>query len=210
MLHSPRLPSLCTLARDAPFVSPPYAPCPDRKLAFLQHMLSFAQHPYLLLADKALPMWVKLLQDAAQSVSHAAAAAAGGSGAAAAAAAGGGGGSAGSSPRQATVQLPPECVEALMTMAAEQLQVRWLGVWLCGRCWCRKPAHAAARVVEAAAGRQALLGGCAALQPGASLSEESCHPIWLQKRGHVPQEDEDFPPYFDTFAVSLARCVVGW
>ncbi len=31
---------------------------PDKKLAFLQHMLSFAQHPYLLLADKALPVWV--------------------------------------------------------------------------------------------------------------------------------------------------------
>jgi len=87
-------------------------------------MLSFAQHPYLLLADKALPMWVKLLQDAAQSVSHAAAAGSSG-GAAAAAAAGGGGGSAGSSPRQATMQLPPECIEALMTMAAEQLQVGW-------------------------------------------------------------------------------------
>lgn len=24
-----------------------------------------------------------------------------------------------------------------------------------------------------------------------------------QKRGHVPQEDEEFPPYFDTFAVRL-------
>ncbi|PRW59064.1 HASTY 1-like isoform X1 isoform B [Chlorella sorokiniana] len=115
---------------------------PDRKLAFLQHMLSFAQHPYLLLADKALPMWVKLLQDAAQSVSHAAGSSSSAAAAASAAAAGGAGGSAGSSPRQPTVQLPPECIEALMTMAAEQ----------------------------------------------------------LQKRGHVPQEDDEFPPYFDTFA----------
>lgn len=104
-------------------------PAADRKLAFLQHMLAFAQHPYLLLADKALPMWVKLLQDAAQSVTHAAAAAAGGGAAAAVAAAGGAssGGSVGSSPRQATVQLPPECIQALMTVAAEQLQVRLVG-----------------------------------------------------------------------------------
>lgn len=32
------------------------------RLTFLQQMLSFAQHPYLLLADKALPFWVRLLQ----------------------------------------------------------------------------------------------------------------------------------------------------
>lgn len=85
-------------------------------------MLAFAQHPYLLLADKALPMWVKLLQDAAQSVSNAAAAAA-----AAAAAPGSGSGaaagSAGGSPWQATLQLPAECIQALMTMAADSLQV---------------------------------------------------------------------------------------
>lgn len=35
---------------------------PEKRLAFLQHMVTFAQHPYLLLADKALPFWVKLLQ----------------------------------------------------------------------------------------------------------------------------------------------------
>ncbi|EFN51722.1 hypothetical protein CHLNCDRAFT_139890 [Chlorella variabilis] len=92
---------------------------PDKKLAFLQHMLSFAQHPYLLLADKALPMWVKLLQDAAQSVSNAAAAAA-----SAAGSGGAGGGGGASSPRQATVALPPECILALMDMAADQLQKR--------------------------------------------------------------------------------------
>lgn len=98
-------------------------------------MLSFAQHPYLLLADKALPMWVKLLQDAALSVTHAAAAAGGSSTAAAAAAGGGGAGSAGSSPRQPTVQLPPDCIEALMTMAAEQLQVRMERLWFMDMCF---------------------------------------------------------------------------
>lgn len=35
---------------------------PPRRLAFLQQMLAFAQHPYLQLADRALPFWVKLLQ----------------------------------------------------------------------------------------------------------------------------------------------------
>jgi exportin-5 len=41
------------------------APDTGRRMAFLQCMLAFAQHPYLLLADKALSMWSKLLQDAA-------------------------------------------------------------------------------------------------------------------------------------------------
>lgn len=36
-----------------------------RRMMFLELMLAFAQHPYLLLADKALFMWSKLLQDAA-------------------------------------------------------------------------------------------------------------------------------------------------
>ena len=118
------------------------------RLAFLQHMLAFAQHPYLLLADKALPMWAKLLQDAAASVTNAAAATASGGGAAGSGGgpAGGAGGSSGAgSPRLATVALPPECISALMDMAAEQ----------------------------------------------------------LQKRGaHVPTEEDEVPPYFDTFVVS--------
>jgi hypothetical protein len=88
-------------------------PAPDSRLAFLQQMLAFARHEYLLLADRALPMWAKLLQDAAQSVSNAAASAAGGGGD-------------GASPRQPTLALPTECVAALMDMAAEQLQVRQL------------------------------------------------------------------------------------
>ncbi|PSC73686.1 HASTY 1 [Micractinium conductrix] len=108
---------------------------PDKKLAFLQHMLSFARHPYVPLADKALPMWVKLLQDAATSVANATASSSAGGGAAA--------GSAGGSPRQAAVALPPECIAALMAMAAEQLQMR---------------------------------------------------------AAHVPTEDDELPPYFDTFA----------
>jgi hypothetical protein len=70
-------------------------------------MLAFARQPYILLADKALPMWTKLLQDAAQSVGHAATA-----------------GSSAGAPRDATTALPPDCVAALMDMAAEQLQVR--------------------------------------------------------------------------------------
>lgn len=122
-----------------------HAPPTDRKLAFLQHMLAFAQHPFLLLADKALPMWVKLLQDANASVSHATAAAAAANGPGGSAA----GPPAAAPPRQPTVQLPPQCVEALMSMAAEQ----------------------------------------------------------LQQRGHVPSEDEEFPPYFDTFAVRVGACV---
>lgn len=35
---------------------------------------------------------------------------------------------------------------------------------------------------------------------------ELCMPLpccAVQKRGHIPQEDEEFPPYFDTFAVRL-------
>jgi exportin-5 len=127
------------------------------RLAFLQHMLAFAQHPYLLLADKALPMWVKLLQDAAASVTNAAAAAASGGAAAAGSGgepAGGAGASSGAgSPRLATVALPPECIAALMDMAAEQ----------------------------------------------------------LQKRGaHVPTEDDEVPPYFDTFVVSGTLAAVPW
>ncbi|GAB4816646.1 hypothetical protein N2152v2_003692 [Parachlorella kessleri] len=109
---------------------------PSRRLAFLQQMLAFAQHPYLLLADKALPFWVKLLQDGAS-----------------AAAAASNPGKAGSNPSVGSVgnglqagpaspPLQPEAVTALMEMAAEQ----------------------------------------------------------LQKRGaHTPQEQEDFPAYFDTF-----------
>ncbi len=46
------------------------APDAGRKMAFLQCMLAFAQHPYLLLADKALLMWSKLLQDAAALMAH--------------------------------------------------------------------------------------------------------------------------------------------
>lgn len=76
-------------------------------------MLSFARHPYMLLADKSLPMWVKLLQDAATSAANA-------QSSAAAAAAGGNLGS----PRQATLALPPDCIAALMDVAAEQLRVR--------------------------------------------------------------------------------------
>ena len=41
---------------------PPQVSDPSVRLAFLQQMLAFAQHPYLLLADKALPFWAKLLQ----------------------------------------------------------------------------------------------------------------------------------------------------
>lgn len=74
-------------------------------------MLSFARHPYMLLADKALPMWAKLLQDAATSAANAQSSAA---------AAGGNLGS----PRQAALALPPDCIAALMDVAAEQLRVR--------------------------------------------------------------------------------------
>ncbi|KAL4423234.1 hypothetical protein ABPG77_000026 [Micractinium sp. CCAP 211/92] len=104
----------------------------EKRLAYLQHMLSFARHPYMLLADKALPMWVKLLQDAATSAANA-------QSSAAAAAAGGNLGS----PRQATLALPPDCIAALMDVAAEQLRTR-----------------------------------------GA----------------HVPTEEDELPPYFDSFA----------
>lgn len=115
---SNRRPLCCTRAPLSPPLrshSPPHPthpPLAEKRLAYLQHMLSFAQHPYMLLADKALPMWVKLLQDAATSAASAQ------SSAAAAAAAGGNLGS----PRQ--VALPPECIAALMDVAAEQLRVR--------------------------------------------------------------------------------------
>lgn len=71
----------------------------EKRLAYLQHMLSFARHPYMLLADKALPMWAKLLQDAATSAANAQSSAA---------AAGGNLGS----PRQAALALPPDCIAA--------------------------------------------------------------------------------------------------
>lgn len=83
----------------------------EKRLAYLQHMLSFARHPYMLLADKALPMWAKLLQDAATSAANAQSSAA---------AAGGNLGS----PRQAALALPPDCIAALMDVAAEQLRER--------------------------------------------------------------------------------------
>lgn len=35
---------------------------PGRRQAYLEQMMALAQHPYLLLADRALPFWVKLLQ----------------------------------------------------------------------------------------------------------------------------------------------------
>ena len=158
-----RLPACwCKPLLTASAVAPPSSPLrADKKLAFLQHMLAFAQHPYLPLADKALPMWAKLLQDAAQSVSNAAAAAAAAAaagqpgaaaGAAAAAGGAGGAGSAGGSPRPPTVQLPQECIQALMTMAADA----------------------------------------------------------LQRRGaHVPQEEDELPPYFDTFAVRCRRLLLA-
>jgi exportin-5 len=92
-------------------------PAPEARLQYLQHMLAFAQHPYLPLADKALALWQKLLQDAAT------AAAAGGSGGG-----GGGGGGASPSPKPPTpppaAPLPPEAVVALMELAADQLQQR--------------------------------------------------------------------------------------
>ena len=109
---------------------------PDKRTAFMQHMLAFTQHPYLLLADKALPFWAKLLQDAAASAAHAAAAA--------------------PAPKAATIPLPPEAVAALMELAADQLQARG---------------------------------------------------------PHTPQEEEEVPPYFDTFLVSSAGVggqVVGY
>lgn len=86
-------------------------PDPSRRLAFLQIMLAFAQRPYLLLAEKALGLWAKLLQDAAHIKAPMAAPA--GDAASPAAAA---------PPRE--MPLPPEAVLALMQLAAEQLQQR--------------------------------------------------------------------------------------
>lgn len=147
-------------------------------------------------------MWVKLLQDAAQSVTHAAAAAAGG---AAAAAAGGGaaaGGSAGSSPRQATVQLPPDCIQALMTVAAEQLQVGWAVVCTVEVATCWHAVHSAGSLQAwQDPGRKGEPSMPTAPAVSAEKHTAAAAPLPPQKRGHVPQEDEEFPPYFDTFAV---------
>lgn len=181
---------------------------PDQKLALLQRMLSFASQPYVLLADKALPMWVKLLQEDAQSVGHAAVAAAG---------AGGG------APREATLALPSDCVAALMDMAAGQLQVGLsLGMQdLPAGAFAPDQAQLSSRNL----GGQALLPRRYKPEPAHSsckaskrMSCPSALPSrGLQKRGaHIPTEDEEFPPYFDTFAVrvrgvgSVYACVRGY
>ncbi|KAG7667885.1 hypothetical protein Ndes2526B_g01708 [Nannochloris sp. 'desiccata'] len=132
-----------------------------RRMMFLQLMLAFAQHPYLLLADKALFMWSKLLQDAAAVM----AAQAGGNSSQNttdgdqnnknrsqgnaqenpnATSQGAGGGSEQQQQQQHVREapLPPEAVVTLMELAAEHLQNR---------------------------------------------------------NPHVPQAEEDVPPYFDSF-----------
>ena len=84
-------------------------PDPARRLAFLQAMLGFAQHPFLPLADRALGFWAKAMQDAAAAAGKAPAA-----GAAAAATPSG--------------ALPPECLSALVSLVAESLERRGAGV----------------------------------------------------------------------------------
>ena len=116
------------------------APDAARRMAYLECMLAFAQHPYLLLADKSLVLWAKLLQDAATLVSTPNPT----SGVAAAGVGAGAGGnkidSGSQSLREAPV--PPEAVVTLMQLAAEHLQSR---------------------------------------------------------NPHVPQSEDDVPPYFDSF-----------
>lgn len=111
------------------------APDPARRMAYLKCMLAFAQHPYLLLADKSLVLWAKLLQDAASLVSGPAT----GPGAAPVSSESGAQGK-DTSLREAPV--PPEAVVTLMQLAAEHLQ---------------------------------------------------------QRNPHVPQSEDDVPPYFDSF-----------
>jgi exportin-5 len=106
----------------------------NRRMLFLQYMLAFAQHPYLLLADKALGMWSKLLQDAALMAQAQAGSSADDvintnnegnnntSTSDTSNQASGGGGEQGSHAREAP--LPPEAVVALMELAAEHLQNR--------------------------------------------------------------------------------------
>ena len=114
-----------------------------RRMVYLQCMLAFAQHSYLLLADKALVLWAKLLQDAANAAVpelHKSGAAISANAAAAAASGGGGGG--GEPQHARSAHLPPEAVVALMELAAEHLR---------------------------------------------------------QRNPHLPQAEDEIPPYFDTF-----------
>ncbi|KAK9833279.1 hypothetical protein WJX81_002345 [Elliptochloris bilobata] len=73
---------------------------PEKRIAFLQQMLAFTRSPNTLLASKALPLWPALLEASERGKGKAPAGA----------------------PPPPTVQLPAECVEALLDLAAEQLR----------------------------------------------------------------------------------------
>ena len=84
-------------------------PDSSRRINYLHHMLAFAQHPFLLLADISLTFWVKLLQDGAVAYKSSAAT------------------NDGQEKHKYNEQIsitPPEAVIALMELAAEQLQQR--------------------------------------------------------------------------------------
>lgn len=74
-------------------------PSHDNKILFLQQMLAFTQHPYMLLSSKALPLWIVLLSprdNAAKQESQ--------------------------PPKPSHSLLPLECVSALLDLAGEQLR----------------------------------------------------------------------------------------
>jgi len=115
-------------------------PTPPIRLRYLHVMLAFAQHTYLPLADKALGLWAKLLQDAA--VSAAAAAKPSTTGSMSPPSAGASSLQVQREQRNRHAYLPPEAVMTLMQLAAEQLH---------------------------------------------------------QRNPQTPHEDDEFPPYFDSF-----------
>lgn len=74
-------------------------PTQQNKILFLQQMLAFTQHPYMLLSSKALPLWIALLSprdSAAKQESQ--------------------------PPNPSHLLLPLECVSALLDLAGEQLR----------------------------------------------------------------------------------------
>lgn len=74
-------------------------PTHDSKIMFLQQMMTFTQHPYMLLSSKALPLWIALLspRDALAKQE-------------------------GRTPNPSHTLLPLECVSALLDLAGEQLR----------------------------------------------------------------------------------------
>ena len=133
-----------------------------RRMMFLQMMLAFAQHPYLLLADKALHMWSKLLQDAAAVM----AAQAGGN----------------SSSSQNTADLDQNTTKNRSQGSRIQ----------------ENPSNARQGGSEQQQQQQHVRE--APLPPEAVVTLMELAAEHLQKRNpHVPQAEEDVPPYFDSF-----------